>query len=174
MHQMDHSGRHVSAGIDWQPFEDAVGRIALEISEIAVLGCFEPKPISSCYDDELPRTRKAILRARHGKLARFSDHVNRNTFLVACRDYADENPEEHLIIGYGFSHGSTTKVESLHHVLGETGTVRLPEAVGHLMWDFYGHHESNELLIFQQPPLQSDQLPVRQFAAGVPQRPALS
>ena len=32
------------------------------------------------------------------------------------------------------------------------GTVRLPEAVAHLMWDFYGQHESNELLIFHNHP----------------------
>ena len=78
--------------------ESPRGRLALEISESAVLGCFEPTPISSCYD-ELPRTRQAILRARDGKLARFRDQVNRNAFLMAGRDYADERPEEHLIIG---------------------------------------------------------------------------
>ena len=122
-------------GIDWRPFKEAVGRLAIEITESAVLGCFEPKPISSCYDDELPRTRQAILRARDGRLAGFRYQVNRNAFLVACHDYADKKPEEHLLIGYGFRHGTTTKVESLHHVLGETGSVRLPDAVAHFMWD---------------------------------------
>ncbi|MFZ5863222.1 MAG: hypothetical protein ACOYXR_10335 [Nitrospirota bacterium] len=138
--------------IDWQPFKEALGRIALEITESAVLGCFEPNPISSWYDDELSRARKAILRARDGKLARFRYQVNRNAFLVACRDYADEKPEEHLIIGYGFRHGSTTKVESLHHVTGATSSVHLPGAVAHAMWNFYGQHESNELLIFHNHP----------------------
>ena len=33
-------------------------------------------------------------------------------------------------------------------MLGETGAVRLPEAVAHLIWDFYGQHEINELFIF--------------------------
>jgi hypothetical protein len=138
--------------IDWQYFTGTLGRLALEIAESAVLGFFEPKPISSCYDAELPRARQAILRARDGKLARFRDQVNRNAFLVACRDYADEKPEEHLIIGYGFRHGSTTKVESLHHVIGKTGTVHLPDTVAHFMWDFYGQHESNELLVFHNHP----------------------
>jgi hypothetical protein len=138
--------------IDLQSLKDALGRLALEITESAVLGCLEPKPISSCYGDELPRARKAILRARDGKLARFRYQVNRNAFLIACRDYADEKPEEHLIIGYGFRHGSTTKVESLHHVIGATGSVGMPDAVAHAMWDFYGQHESNELLIFHNHP----------------------
>jgi len=139
-------------GVDLQAFRDALGRFALEITESAVLGCFEPKPISGCYDDELPRARQAILRARDGKLARFRYQVNRNAFLIGCRDYSDEKPEEHLLIGYGFRHGSTTKVESLHHAIGEAGTVRLPDAVAHFMWNFYGQHETNELLVFHNHP----------------------
>lgn len=139
-------------GIDWQPFKEVFGRLATEIAESAVLGCLEPKPISSCYDDELPRVRKAILRARDGKLARFRDQVNRNAFLVACRDYAVEKPEEHLLIGYGFRHSSTTKVESLHHVIGGASSVRLPDTVAHAMWNYYGQHEDNELLIFHNHP----------------------
>src|SRR5262249_11998687 len=138
--------------IDWQPFKKAFGRLAIEITESAVLGCFEPKPISSCYDEELPRARQAILRGRNAKLARFRYQVNRNAFLLACRDYTDKKPEEHLIIGYGFRHGSTTKVESLHHVIGGTGTVHLPDAVAHTMWDFYGQREDNELLVFHNHP----------------------
>lgn len=137
-----------SLGIDWQSFKESLRRLAFEITESAVLGCFEPKPISTCFDDELSRARKAILRARDGKLARFRYQVNRNAFLVACRDYADEKPVEHLIVGYGFRYGSTTKVESLHRVIGVTGSVHLPDATAHAMWDFYGQHESNELLVF--------------------------
>jgi hypothetical protein len=105
-----------------------------------------------CYDDELPRARQAILRARDGKLARFRYHLNRNAFLIGCRDYSDEKPDEHLLIGYGFRHGSTTKVESLHHATGDAGTVRLPDAVAHCMWNFYGQHETNELLVFHNHP----------------------
>jgi hypothetical protein len=50
-----------AVGIDWQFLKRALGSLALEITESAVLGCFEPKPISKCYDDELPRARQAIL-----------------------------------------------------------------------------------------------------------------
>ena len=117
-----------------------------------MLCCFEPKPVSSCYDDELPRVRRKILEARTGKLGRFRGQVNRNAFLIGCLEYADHKPEEHMIIGYGFRYGTTTKVESLHHIIGEAGTVRLPEAVAHTMWDFYGQHESNELLVFHNHP----------------------
>lgn len=132
--------------------QGAFSRLLLKIAESALLGCLEPNPIASCYPHELPRVRGAILRARNGKLARFRGQVNRNAFLIGCRDYADDKPEEHLIIGYGFRHGSTTKVESLHHVIGAADTVRLPDAVAHAMWDFYAQHDDNELLIFHNHP----------------------
>jgi hypothetical protein len=103
-------GSSLSApGVDWQAFNQTLGRLAIEFTESAVLGCFEPKPISSCYDDELPRVRRKILEARNGRLARFRDQVNGNALLIGCLEYADDKPEEHLIIGYGFRHGSTTK-----------------------------------------------------------------
>jgi hypothetical protein len=131
---------------------DAFGRALLEIAESAILGCLEPCPISSCYADELPRVRQAIARARDGRLARFRRQVNRNAFLLGCLDYAEGRPEEHLVIGYGFRHGSTTKVEGLHHVIGDAGFVGLPAAVAHSMCDYYQQHEDNELLIFHNHP----------------------
>ncbi len=138
--------------IESQPFKEAIGKFALEIAESAILGWLEPKPISSCYENELERVRKAILRARDTKLARFRNQVNRNAFLVGCGEYTDGKAEEHLLIGYGFRHGSTTKVESLHRAVGGAGSVRLPDAMAHAMWDYYGQHEDNELLIFHNHP----------------------
>jgi hypothetical protein len=138
--------------IDWEPIKRALGEFALEIAESALLGCLEPNPISGCYEEELGRVRKAILRARDGKLARFRDPVNRNAFLVGCDEYSDGKVEEHMLIGYGFRYGSTTKVESLHHAIGSADSVRLPDSMAHAMWDYYGQHEDNELLIFHNHP----------------------
>lgn len=135
-----------ATGIDWQPVKEAVGRLALEIAESAFLGCLEPNPVSGCYDDELPRVRRAILRGRDGGLSRFRGQVNRNAFVLGCGDYTDGKLEEHLLIGYGFRRGATTKVESLHHAVGAAGSVRLPNPMAHAMWDHYGKHEENELL----------------------------
>lgn len=142
----------ITTGIDWHPVKEAFGRLALEIAESAFLNCLEPNPVSGCYDDELPRVRRAILRARDGRLARFRDQVNRNAFLLGCGAYTDGKAEEHLLIGYGFRHGATTKIESLHHATGGAGSVRLPDAIAHTMWDYYGQHEDNELLIFHNHP----------------------
>ena len=137
---------------DWQGFKQTVTRLALEITESAILGCLEPNAISSWYDYELPRVRRKILEARDGKLARFRNEVNRNSFLIGCLQYADHKPQEHMLIGYGFRHGSTTKVESLHHVIGEASHVPMPDNVAHTMWEFYGQYEKNELLIFHNHP----------------------
>jgi len=43
-------------------------------------------------------------------------------------------------------------VESLHHAIGEASTVCLPDAVAHFMWNFYGQHKTNELLVFHNHP----------------------
>jgi len=146
------SGIVAAPVFDWQPVRGALGRLALEVAESAILGCLEPNPIERCYADELPRIRKKILLARNGRLQRFRDSVTRNAFLIACRDYADEKPEEHMLIGYGRRHGSTTKIDSLHHVIGETSRVHLPDAVAHTMWDRYGQDEKNELIVFHNHP----------------------
>jgi hypothetical protein len=143
---------HTLPALDWKSVTSALARLAVEVTESAVLGCLEPKPISSCYASELPRVRRKLLAARDGRLQRFRVPVNRNAFLIACRDYTDSKPEEHLLIGYGFRHGSTTKVESVHHVIGGENSVHLPDAVAHAMWSHFSQDVENELLIFHNHP----------------------
>lgn len=138
------AGTNRASATDWQVSR----RWLLGIAESAVLGCLEPNAISSCYEDELPRIRKAIQRARNSGLARFRGQVSRNAFLCGCLDYTKTCQEEHLLIGYGFRHGPTTKVESLHHAVGGTSSVSLPINMAHAMWEYYRQHDDNELLIF--------------------------
>lgn len=138
--------------IEQRSTNEAFGSFALEIAESAFLGCLEPNPVSGCYEDELSRVRRAILRASDSRLARFRDQVNRNAFVLGCGAYTNGKPEEHLIVGYGFRYGRTTKVESLHHAIGGIGSVRLPDAMAHAIWDYYRQHEDNELLIFHNHP----------------------
>ena len=56
------------------------------------------------------------------------------------------------MIGYGFRHGTTTKVQSLHHIVGGTASVHLPDTVAHAMWDYYVQDEHHELLVFHNHP----------------------
>jgi hypothetical protein len=137
---------------DWGWRKEALGQKAMEVAESACLGAFEPQPLSSCYEDELRRARQAIARARSGRLVRFRHFVNRNAFLFACLDYTEDKREEHLLVGYGFRHGSTTKVTGLHHAIGDTHAVQTPAEVAHAMLDHYNRDNRNELLIFHNHP----------------------
>jgi len=132
-----------------------VQQFIIEIAETALISCLEPNPLSftAAHEDDVPRVNGAIRRALNGQLARFREPVNRNAFLLACLDYTEKRPEEHLLVGYGFRYGSTTKVENLHHTVGDSGSVRLSNAVAHSMWDHYNQHETNELLIFHNHPI---------------------
>jgi len=42
---------------------------------------------------------------------------------------SDRDPIEHLILGYGFRHGSTTKIRAVHHAIGAKQQVQLSGAM---------------------------------------------
>jgi hypothetical protein len=138
----------------WGRLNEALKRKVLEIAESAVLGWLEPEPLTGCYADELARAGSGIGRAESGRLARYRKTVNRNAFLIACLDYTSARREEHLIVGYGFRHGSTTKVTSVHHVVGGSQAVSIPPVVAHAMWDHFNRERGNELLVFHNHPYQ--------------------
>jgi len=142
----------------WGRLNEALKRRVLEIAESAILGLLEPAPLTSWYEDELARARSGLRRAQHGHLARYRKPVNRNAFLIACRDYTSVRCEEHLIVGYGFRHGSTTNVTSVHHVVGGRQAVSIPPGVAHAMWDHFNRARGNELLVFHNHPYEPDSL----------------
>lgn len=125
-----------------------------EIVESALLGLLEPAPLrfSARHERDVPRIRAAIRRTNDGKLARLRDPVNRNVFLLGCLDYTEEEPLEHLLVGYGFRYGSTTKVDGVHHVVGAVGSVHLPPGMAHTMWEHYGQRADSELIVFHNHP----------------------
>jgi len=125
-----------------------------EIAESALLGSSEPNPIrfNNRHEADVMRVRAKLAGARDGRLGRFRSPVNRNGFLLGCLDYTQLRAEEHLIVGYGFRHGSTTKIESLHHITGSTYEVAIPLHVSHALWDHYGQNEENEVVLFHNHP----------------------
>lgn len=96
-------------------------QILTEIAESLALGCLEPGPIrfARIHEGDVTRVRTAIRNAEDGKLTRFKTAVNRNNFLLGCLDYTEVAANEHLIVGYGVRFGSTTRIESVHHVFAE-------------------------------------------------------
>jgi hypothetical protein len=128
--------------------------LVTELAESALLGMLEPAPLrfTAQHESEVSRVRGAIRRALDGKIARLRDPVNRNAFLLSCLDYTANEPREHLLVGYGFRYGSTTKIDSVDHAVGETGSVQLPSRMAHTMWQHYGQRVDSELLVFHNHP----------------------
>jgi hypothetical protein len=135
-----------------EPASNRLSAVLGELAESVVLASFERHPISSCYEEELVRVRRKIARTKKCEFARFQDPVNRNAFLLGCGTYTRDKREEHLLVGYGSRYRSTTKVESFHHVIGGAHSVGLPANIAHSMWDHYGRHQTNELLVFHNHP----------------------
>jgi hypothetical protein len=83
---------------------------------------------------------------------RLTRYVTRNAFLLACGDYTQEDRIEHLFVGYGRRHGSTTQVTALHHVTGNEHAVCIPPEIAHAMLTHFQAHPKNELLVFHNHP----------------------
>ncbi len=127
---------------------------AIEIAESVLLSAFEPNPIhfNARNENDVRRVRAALLRAGDGRMARFGRPVNRNGFLLGCLDYTEFCSEEHLIVGYGFRHGLTTKIQSVHHITGGAHFVMIPPVVAHALLNHYRHRETNEIILFHNHP----------------------
>jgi hypothetical protein len=125
-----------------------------EIGESFLLSALEPEPIRFKAMDKAGASLvcAAIRRADGYKLARFRSPLNRNAFLLGCLDYTENRPEEHLIVGYGYRHGSTTKINSLHYAIGGTSSVGIPTVIAHAMLQYYEQDGVNELIIFHNHP----------------------
>lgn len=121
------------------------------------LSQLEPQPIRFTRMDELtvPRVRKAIARAKDGALARFGAAVNRNGFLCGCLDYTDNEPIEHLLVGYGHRFGATTRIHAIHHVRGNSDSVAISTGVCHAMWQHWALGCKSELIVFHNHPIST-------------------
>src|SRR2546428_8434655 len=105
--------------------------ITPQLVEAVLLACMDPNPINlnRVDEDQVSRARNAIKRAQKtGKNAGLRDVIRRNEFLAACQDHTKGATAEHLIIGYGFQYAKATDIIRVHHVGGETRSVRIPDA----------------------------------------------
>ncbi len=90
-----------------------------ELATASIVGLFDRNPIgwTAQHEKDVRRVRRAIESATDQTTAKFKTPVNRNGFLLGCLDLTEHEPVEHLILGYGFRHGSTTKISALHHAI---------------------------------------------------------
>lgn len=119
------------------------------------LGYLEPQPIRFTRTDKIvaPRVGAAIGRAKSGALARFGTAVNRNGFLCGCLGCTEMEPIEHLIVGYGYRFGSTTKIHAMHHVRGNVDSIGIPAGVSHAMWQHCALGSKSEVIVFHNHPI---------------------
>lgn len=129
--------------------------LAREILKNYLVSLFEPNAInfSSVNECEVRRASKAISLANGVTAARFNKGpVNRNSFLGACLDATCEEPIEHLIVGYGRKYGNTTKIDLLHHVVGDNGSVFTTQKMSEAIRGQLTNVSKGEVVIFHNHP----------------------
>jgi hypothetical protein len=130
-----------------------------QIVETVLLACLESKPVSfqNINEAEVRRVTAAIHRASATKSAVLRYSATRKHFLCGCLDYTDRQPEEHLIVGYGFRSGNTTDIVSIHHVIGERGRVIVPQDIQQQISRHHFHRSDAEVIVFHNHPRTGDE-----------------
>ena len=125
-----------------------------EIVKNSILGMLEPRPIvfNSINEEQVSTVVRGIKLASGEQAARFRTPVNRRSFLAACLDSTTSDSVEHLIVGYGKKWGTTTKVDSLHHVVGKSNSVLMTEKILELVDRRLFYETKGEVLIFHNHP----------------------
>ncbi len=125
-----------------------------ELTKNLFLSACEPNPVSLPLSDEadLLRAKRAIKRASGITVAALRQPIKRSSFLGACLDLTDEEPIEHLVVGYGNKHGNTTKIASVHHVIGEDHSVMPTPEIIQTIWQHTQQSRSGEVVVFHNHP----------------------
>lgn len=125
-----------------------------KLIEAVILACLEKNPIEFQKVDEaeVKRVLAAIKRATTSKGAALKYTVTRKHFLCGCLDFTEKLPEEHLIVGYGFRHANTTKIDRIHHVIGQARRVSVPASVRDEIRRHHFHRSDAEVIVFHNHP----------------------
>lgn len=86
----------------------------------------DPNPIGFRPQDEDGVEPVARVCRERPHVVMLDEPLNRNAFLCGCLDFLEHQPVEHLIVGIGHRHGSTTKIRGLAHVVGQASQVSIP------------------------------------------------
>lgn len=141
---------------------------ASKIVSSIVSSLFDPSPIRFRDADErgVGPVRRACV-SRQLEMQRLRRPLNRNAFLCGCLDYTEREAIEHLIVGLGNRHGSTTRVSAVVHVVGSEHRVGVPLGLQRQLdqwlnagWDheiivFHNHPPNDVNVLFDNQPLAS-------------------
>jgi hypothetical protein len=127
--------------------------LAKEVLGSAIASVFDPRPIVFKASDEagIGPVRTGC-RKPDGALHTFRSQLNRNAFLMGCHEFACEADVEHLIVGFGFKHGSTTVVEQMAHAVGTKDAVSIPTHIASAVEGYVKQQHANEVLLFHNHP----------------------
>jgi hypothetical protein len=125
-----------------------------ELVKNVLLSAFEPGPMTLPRSDEpeLLRAKRIIKRADATSVTSFREPAKRSSFLGACLDLTDGEDREHLIVGYGIKHGNTTRIEAVHHALGEQHSVRPTTEILNTVLHHIQSRRRGEIVIFHNHP----------------------
>lgn len=131
-------------------------RLAAEVVRNSLLAVFEPAVLqfTPMHEKDVARVAKAILRATKSDPAWFPEArpVNRNGFLLGCLDYTEDLLEEHLIVGFGYRYGTTTKITHVMHNIGGRHSVSLPDEIICAVQRHYQQDARHEVIVFHNHP----------------------
>ena len=134
-----------------QPFKEAIGKFALEIAESAILGLAGTEAkIELLRERAGTRAQGHLARPRHQARALPQpgepQRLSRGLWRIYRRQGRGASPHR-LWLPPRFHHEGRKPPSRGRR----RRFVRLPDAMAHAMWDYYGQHEDNELLIFHSP-----------------------
>ena len=93
------------------------------------------------------------LKSESVEVLNFEDQpIVRNHFLYHCHKFTELESIEHLIVGYGFKDGNTTRIEQIQHVIGDKESVSIPPIVQVNLRFWCTKDIINEVVVFHNHP----------------------
>jgi hypothetical protein len=114
---------------------------------------FDPEPVRFRAADEcgVSPVRNAC-RKTLGVVHKSRIALNRNAFLCGCLDLTENEEIEHIIFGFGYKHGRTTKIYDIAHVEGLANKVGIPQLLQEDLLRHVADDHQAEVLIFHNHP----------------------
>ncbi len=132
---------------------DVPNALIRELIAAGLASLYDPQVIDFRRTHEVGvRPIRQLLDLRADKMQKLRRPLSRNAFLCGCLDYTEDQPTEHLIVGYGIAAGRATRVGAVQHVIGEAGSVAVPARLEQAARGFVVSQPRAELIVFHNHP----------------------
>lgn len=115
---------------------------------------FDPPPLTFTKDHRRAgdaRLRR-LLEQPTGEAHSLAVSLNRSAFLAGCFANTVDAAVEHLIVGLGVVHGTTTKIRAARHEIGQSNRVAVPPDLINQINDHVRCGAKHEALVFHNHP----------------------